>query len=241
MNELMADHLNALMGYIDNGNLQDCMRFLSELTRQQNAQLGRLREANSHVVATNDAVSKIRLETTRLQPQFASEEFNNWVKKTAAKASMLTVSGPLLAALALPAAATAPAILLSTAVAVVGYNWAGTFDQMERDSREIVRQLGNLDAVLHDVEAGLSLHEVMLTMLAAEVTNVVSKIDRSEKRFRLVRSGQIFTESETEQLKAGVGRVTEAVKKLGDRYRTSMDSMYLRLKDPVTILELPEA
>jgi uncharacterized coiled-coil protein SlyX len=242
MNELMADHLNALIGYIDNGNLQDCMRFLSELTRQQNSQLTRLKEANAHVVATNDAVSKIRLESTRLQPQFASEEFNNWIKKTAAKASMITVGAPLLATLSLPAAAAAPAILLSTAVAVVGYNWAGAFDQMEKDAKEIVVQLGNLDGVLHNVEAGLSSHEVMLTMLASEVGSVISKIDRSEKRFRLVRNGQIFTETEIEQLKAGVNRVIEAVKKLGGRYRSSMDTMYLRLKDskPST-LELPKA
>jgi hypothetical protein len=241
MNELMSDHLNALLGYIDNGNLQDCIRFLAELTRQQNAQLSRLKEANSHVVATNDAVSKIRLESTRLQPQFASEEFNNWVKKMASKASMITIGGPLLATLSLPAAAAAPAILISTAVAAVGYNWAGTYDQMEKDAKEVVIQLGHLDEVLHSVETGLSSHELMLTMLASEVANVISKIDRSEKRFRLVREGQIFTATELSQLKTGVNRVIDAVKKLGSRYRISMDSMYVRLKNmPPATLELPK-
>lgn len=193
------------------------------------------------MVATNDAVSKIRLESTRLQPQFASEEFNNWVKKMASKASMITIGGPLLATLSLPAAAAAPAILISTAVAAVGYNWAGTYDQMEKDAKEVVIQLGHLDEVLHSVETGLSSHELMLTMLASEVANVISKIDRSEKRFRLVREGQIFTATELSQLKTGVNRVIDAVKKLGSRYRISMDSMYVRLKNmPPATLELPK-
>jgi len=229
--EVIGNHLTTLLTLVDDGKLQDCVQFYDALRTHQLLQMNRLKEANNHVKAVNDKVSELRLENTRLQPHFTSEQFISFIGKWASRAGMVTASAPLISMLALPAAATAPAMAVGVAVAAIGYRWQALYENAEGDAKQIVEKLIGLDVVLQKVESGLSSHEVTLANLFKAVELVVTSIERSDRRFKAVMLGRVYTDEEVTQLKNSVNRVLESVSNARERYGTAENALYMRIKE----------
>lgn len=229
--EVITNHLTTLLTLVDDGKLQDCVQFYDALRTHQLLQMNRLKEANNHVKAVNDKVSELRLENTRLQPHFTSEQFISFIGKWASRAGMVTASAPLISMLALPAAATAPAMAVGVAVAAIGYRWQALYENAEGDAKQIVEKLIGLDMVLQKVESGLSSHEVTLANLFKAVELVVTSIERSDRRFKAVMLGRVYTDEEVTQLKNSVNRVLESVSNARERYGTAENALYMRIKE----------
>lgn len=228
--DVIISHLINIQGYVDEGKLQDCAQFMTALQNYQARQLVDLKSSNNYISAINDKVSELRLENTRLQPHFSNEEFLSTVKKWGSRVGILTSSAPLLTALALPASLAVPAVVVGVGVAAIGYNWQALYENAEGDAKQIVEQLRGLDGVLQQIESGLSAHEVTLAGLINAVSGTVTSITFSQKRFKAVMIGKVYTDTETKQLKDGIGRVMDSMSDLREQYRGAEQKLYNKLK-----------
>lgn len=228
LNRQLAIYLGRLLDYIDSGNLRECLIVLEKVKNEQRAHLEALRIANAFLRSTNDAVDKIRRESSRLQPEFATLEFDAWLKKTAATvvATGSALGAPATALLASTAGvAVLPAATLGIAVAAVGYHWKNSYAAAEKDAKALVLTLSDMDKILHRTEEALSENEKLLVLLMEDIGGVLKAVNRSEKRFELVKSGRIFTSQEVDLLKGGINMVISAVDELADSYCRSAAQM----------------
>jgi hypothetical protein len=228
MNSQLAAYLGRLLDYIDSGNLRECLIVLDKVRTEQKNHLEALRLANAFLRSTNDAVDKIRRESTRLQPEFATLEFDAWLKKTATTvvAAGSALSAPAAVALVGTAGVTLlPATTLGVAVAAVGYHWSRGYASAQREAKALVATLADMDKVLHRTEEALSENEKLLVLLMEDVAGVLKAVNRSERRFEVVKSGRIFTAQEVDLLKTGITAVIEAVEELADSYNRSAEQM----------------
>jgi hypothetical protein len=228
--DVIINHLINIQGYVDEHKLQDCAQFMAALQNYQSRQLVDLKSSNNYIAVINDKVSELRLENTRLQPHFSTEEFMSTVKKWGARAGIVTSSAPLLGALALPVTLAVPAVVVGVGVAAIGYNWQALYENAEGDAKQIVAQLRGLDEVLKQIESGLSSHEVTLSNLVTAVSATVTSISFSQKRFKAVMIGKVYTDDETKQLKDGIGRVMESMEALRKQYRNAEQMLYNKLR-----------
>lgn len=228
--DVIINHLINIQGYVDEHKLQDCAQFMAALQNYQSRQLVDLKSSNNYIAVINDKVSELRLENTRLQPHFSTEEFMSTVKKWGARAGIITSSAPLLGALALPVTLAVPAVVVGVGVAAIGYNWQALYENAEGDAKQIVAQLRGLDEVLKQIESGLSSHEVTLSNLVTAVSATVTSISFSQKRFKAVMIGKVYTDDETKQLKDGIGRVMESMEALRKQYRDAEQTLYNKLR-----------
>ena len=227
MNRFFSDNLDILVHHIRDGRLGMCLHVLTELYRQQDGQLAKLRQANQFVTATNDAITKVRLESTRIQPSLQSDEMTAWIKKMAAQTSVVSGLLPALAPLLAPAGGIViPVAVAGVAIAGMGYNWQGYYQQAEADARDVITELIALDKVLQRTETGLTAHETTLTVLMEEIKSVMQNVNKSEARFQHIRIHQSFGESEIAMLTKGVSRVKESVELLSKRYQQAMDRLF---------------
>lgn len=228
MNQFFVENMDIMLQHIRDGNLVSCLTILTELHRQQLGQLGKLKESNTFVRHTNDAIAQIRQESTRLQPSLESEEMEAWIKKMAGKGSMALAALPSMALLA-PVAITAPVSLVGGAIALTGYYWSGYYEKVESEARGIITELSKLDNVLIKVENSLSNHEKVLIMLMEEIGSVLRNINHTESRFNYIQVRRSFSPREVEILTVGVNRLKDSVKLLTARYQESMNSLFSRI------------
>lgn len=247
MNHFFMEHLDIISTHIQNGDLISCVSILSELYRQQTTQLSNLQKANKYVHDTNDAITQIRIESTRLQPELESEEMDFWIKKMASKGSMAAISIPVLAAFSIPALAAAPIGAAGAAVALIGYNWKDAYEKAEKDTRSVIQEIIRLDDILRQTEDGLSNHEKVLTMLMEDVGAVLRAVNQSQSRFGHIQLRRAFSSREMAFLTSGVERTKDAVKTLNSRYESAMATLFKRIlamssttPPPPKLLELPE-
>lgn len=238
--DVIITHLINVQGLVDDGKLQDCSQFLAALQNYQSRQMVDLKDSNNYISVLNDKVSELRLENTRLRPHFSNEEFVSMVMKWASRAGMITSSAPLLSALALPATAAVPALAVGAAVAVIGYNWQALYENAEGDAKVIVSELQKLDKVLQVIESGLSEHEVTLANLINSVQTTLTSVSFSQKRFRAIMAGKVYTEEEAKQLKLGLGRVMDSMSALRDQYSNAESRLYGKLKARATLTEIAD-
>ena len=238
--DVIITHLINVQGLVDEGKLQDCSQFLAALQNYQSRQMVDLKDSNNYISVLNDKVSELRLENTRLRPHFSNEEFVSMVMKWASRAGMITSSAPLLSALALPATAAVPALAVGAAVAVIGYNWQALYENAEGDAKVIVSELQKLDKVLQVIESGLSEHEVTLANLINSVQTTLTSVSFSQKRFRAIMAGKVYTEEEAKQLKLGLGRVMDSMSALRDQYSNAESRLYGKLKARATLTEIAD-
>jgi hypothetical protein len=234
VNQFFAENLEILYQHIRDGKFAQCLHILNEMYRQYNDQLDKLRQANKFVSAANDAISSVRLESTRLQPPLRVEEMEAWVQKLGYRA---TVSGasfaPLLGPLLLPGLSNPitgiPLTAACITVAVVGYNWSKYYEQVEADSRIVLTELVSLDKVMEQTENQLTAHETMLSMLMQEILGVMTNVNKSSARFGHIQPQRHLSERELQMLDSGVNRVKQSVATLSQRYQLAMDTLFARI------------
>lgn len=230
MNAYLAANLGKLLEYIDAGNLRECLLILEAIYRQQKEHFEALHAANQFLRTTNDAIDRIRRENTRLQPEFATLEFDAWLKRMASTIGTAgsVVGVPAVALLGGTAGvAMAPTAAVTIAIAALGYHWSNAYGKAEGEAKSVMRTLSEIDKTLHATEETLTNHENTLVLLMADVESVLRTVNRSETRFRLVREGRIFTTQEVSLLRTGVNRIIDAVDGLADRYSQAADRMDL--------------
>ena len=70
----------------------------------------------------------------------------------------------------------------------------------------------------------------------------MTSITFSQKRFKAVMIGKVYTDAETKQLKDGIGRVMDSMSDLREQYRGAEQKLYNKLKtqklDEHKILEI---
>lgn len=229
MNQFFLEHMSIMIDHIKDGNLVSCLTILTELHRQQLDQLSKLKQANTFVHHTNDAIAQIRAESTRLQPSLESEEFDSWLKKMAGKGSLAMAALPALGALGIPMIMTLPATGIGAAIALTGYYWTGYYEKAEKEARDIITELGKLDHVLVKVENSLSNHEKALSILMEEVASVLRNINHTEARFSYIQVRRSFSQREIDILSTGVNRLKGSVEVLTGRYQQSMNEIFNRI------------
>lgn len=229
MNQFFVENMDIMLHHIKEGNLVSCISILNELYSQQLAQLSNLKKANQFVRKTNDAISQVRSESTRLQPALESEELELWVKKMASKGSMAFAALPAVAMFSIPLTAMVPVAALGAGIAAIGYNFQGAYNQAEKETREIIMELGKLDDVLKQTEEGLSNHEKVLSMLMDEVGDVIRNVNQSQARFQYIQVRRAFSPREIEFLNTGVSNTKSSVKTLTKRYQDAMTTLFNRI------------
>jgi hypothetical protein len=229
MNQFFMEHIDIISHHVSSGDLVSCVSILNELYRQQLAQLANLHKANRYVHDTNEAITQIRIESTRLQPELESEEMDFWIKKMASKGSMAALSLPMLAAFSVPVAAVAPIGIAGAAIALIGYNWKDAYEKAEKDTRAIIQDIIRLDDILRQTEEGLSNHERVLTMLMENVGDVLRAVNQTQSRFAHVQLGRSFSPREIDFLLTGASRTKDSVRTLNSRYENAMGVLFKRI------------
>ena len=240
VNRFFGEQLDVIGHHVRAGSLAPCIHMLLELYTQQQYLLQKIGQANHFVTATNNAVTAVRAESTRLQPALRGKEFRDWISKTAVAVGT---------AVTVPSAVTAISIaggplvfgavsIGATAIAALAYIGPYRYyEYAQEEDRRIVELLGGADEALAMVERTLGGHERMLTLLMEEIRSVLFAVNSTQMRVERVRLIRTFSDRERDVIEHGLSSIRSALQPLTVHYSAAIEKLFGRiLNDP---LQLP--